>query len=60
MLKICSVFYTTYLIPNTTFNTNNLKYPDMKKHFPLILFGIIVFVVVLIELIYVFINLSKL
>ena len=25
------MFYTTYLIPNTTFNTNNLKYPDMKS-----------------------------
>lgn len=24
MLKICSVFYTTYLIPNIAFNTNNL------------------------------------
>ena len=31
MLKICSVFYTTYLIPNTTFNTNNLKYPNIMK-----------------------------
>lgn len=33
MLKICSVFYTTYLIPNTTFNTNNLNIMKPRTYY---------------------------